>query len=132
MSANPCIFCNIWREKRDSIVLSNRHCFAMFDKYPVSKGHMLIIPKRNVSSFFQLELDEVVDAYLLLQEAKKLLDERFKPAGYNIGVNIGGAAGQTVWHVHIHLIPRYRGDVENPTGGIRNIFPDKGDYTKML
>ncbi len=132
MSTNSCIFCNILREKRDNIVLSNKHCFAMFDGYPVSKGHILIIPKRHVSSFFQLELDEVVDAYLLLQEAKKLLDKKFKPAGYNIGVNIGSAAGQTVWHVHIHLIPRYKGDVENPTGGIRNIFPDKGDYTKIL
>ncbi len=126
-----CVFCTILKERRDEIVVENEHCFAIFDKYPASAGHMLVVPKRHVSSFFELDEREVVDAYNLTKRVKALLDEKYRPDGYNVGVNVGGAAGQTIWHVHIHVIPRYLEDVNNPTGGVRNVIPGKGDYTRL-
>ena len=98
------------------------------DNYPVSEGHTLIIPKRHVDSFFDLQAIEKAAILQLLDEAKETLDEEFSPDGYNIGINDGAAAGQTVMHVHVHLIPRYRDDTEDPRGGVRWIFPGKAKY----
>jgi diadenosine tetraphosphate (Ap4A) HIT family hydrolase len=89
---------------------------------------MKIIPKRHVNSFFELSNEEIIAAYDLLKKAKKLLDKKFSPDAYNIGVNDGKAAGQTIFHLHIHLIPRYFGDVSDPVGGVRNVIPEKGNY----
>ena len=91
---------------------------------------MKIIPKRHMETFFEMNDDEMSAVYNLICEAKKLLDERYHPDGYNVGVNCGGAAGQTVFHLHVHLIPRYKGDVPDPTGGVRNVIPEKGNYLK--
>jgi len=109
-----CPFCN---PQKDEIVLANDLCYARYDRYPVSPGHLLLIPYRHVAGFFDAEL---AGLFALLREAKTLLDGRFLPAGYNVGVNVGPAAGQTVMHLHVHLIPRYAGDVEDPRGGVRS------------
>lgn len=98
------------------------------DAYPVSAGHTLIIPKRHVSSFFDLSADECAEIFVLLARAKTLLDEELSPNGFNIGINDGRAAGQTVFHLHIHLIPRFEGDQLDPRGGVRWVLPEKADY----
>jgi len=122
---NPsCPFCNPTRE----IIINSPYAFAIFDKFPVSKGHMLIIPKVHVSDYFDLDAEIKNGLTELLDRAKNFLDEKFSPDGYNIGINAGEAAGQTVWHVHVHLIPRYKGDTTNPRGGVRGVIPDKQQY----
>lgn len=98
------------------------------DGYPVSKGHTLIIPRRHVRSLFDCTEEERLALFSLLDRAKAELDAEFHPDGYNIGINDGAAAGQTVMHLHIHLIPRYKGDKDDPRGGVRWIFPDKAAY----
>jgi diadenosine tetraphosphate (Ap4A) HIT family hydrolase len=98
------------------------------DAYPVSPGHTLIIPRRHVGSFFELTADERGSLLGLLEAAKRELDDAHRPDGYNIGINDGPAAGQTVPHLHIHLIPRYQGDQPDPRGGVRWVFPDKAQY----
>ena len=90
----------------------------------------LVIPRRHVASFFDLTPDEVNACMELITEERKRLDDEFKPDGYNIGVNVGQAAGQSIYHVHIHLIPRYEGDVENPQGGVLHESPRKAHYTR--
>lgn len=101
---------------------------AFFDAFPVNPGHALIIPKRHVADYFDLTEDEVVAMQALLREVKAIVEKRFNPDGYNIGVNVNAAAGQSVFHVHMHLIPRYKGDVENPKGGVRGVIPSKQKY----
>jgi len=98
------------------------------DGYPVSPGHTLVIPKRHVGSFFQVTPDERSDLLALLDDAKAQMGLEFKPDGYNIGINDGPAAGQTVPHLHIHLIPRYDGDRADPRGGVRWVIPEKANY----
>lgn len=110
------------------IVLSNDLAFARFDEFPVNPGHILIIPKRHVASFFDATQEEQQAMNDLLAEGKQLLDKEYAPDGYNVGINIGEAAGQTVFHVHMHLIPRYVGDVDNPRGGVRGIIAAKRIY----
>jgi diadenosine tetraphosphate (Ap4A) HIT family hydrolase len=103
-------------------------CVAFLDAYPLSKGHTLVIPQRHVGSFFETTPGERTELFTLLDRCRTDLMERHKPAGFNIGINDGQAAGQTVMHLHIHLIPRYTGDRPDPRGGVRWIFPDKADY----
>jgi diadenosine tetraphosphate (Ap4A) HIT family hydrolase len=98
------------------------------DAYPVSPGHTLILPKRHIASFFETTEAERKDLLELLERTRDELQSKHKPDGFNIGINDGRAAGQTVMHLHIHLIPRYAGDREDPRGGVRWIFPDKADY----
>lgn len=120
-----CIFC----ERKDiHIELENDLALAFFDSYPVNMGHMLIIPKRHFADFFEATDEEIIAINNLLHKAKKLLEERFKPDGFNIGVNIGYDAGQTIFHLHIHLIPRYKGDVEDPRGGVRHLKKELVPY----
>lgn len=123
---NPCLFCTDAR----SVSLQNELAYSARDSYAVSPGHTVVIPRRHVASFFELTPEEVVACMDLINEEKKLLDEEFKPDGYNIGVNVGSAAGQSILHAHIHIIPRYKGDVENPQGGVRHVIPKKGHYTR--
>ena len=120
-----CIFCNI---PTSEAILNNLLSIGRWDKFPVSKGHMLIIPKRHVESYFQLETYELCAMNELITIAKMIIDDKFSPSGYNIGINIGESAGQTIDHVHIHLIPRYLNDVENPRGGIRNFKTPLVEY----
>ncbi len=125
MKNSGCLFCD--RENLD-IILKNEKCFAIYDKYPVTKGHMLIIPYRHFSNYFDLTREELLAIHMLLIEAKSYLDKIYSPDGYNIGVNIGESAGQTIMHLHVHLIPRYKGDIDNPTGGVRGVIPEKRLY----
>jgi diadenosine tetraphosphate (Ap4A) HIT family hydrolase len=104
---------------------------AVRDGFPVARGHSLIVPRRHVSSFFELTVDERLAILELLDRSKIQLDGQYAPAGYNIGINDGVAAGQTVMHLHVHLIPRYKGDVADPRGGVRWIFPEKAAYGKQ-
>ena len=119
-----CIFCNSERE----VLLASPLSFAVFDSFPVSQGHALVIPKRHVATIWELTEREYADAFNLTRRVKDLIQKKFDPQGINVGVNCGEAAGQTVFHAHIHVIPRYKGDVFNPRGGVRNVIPGKGDY----
>ena len=125
MTAVDCIFCAI---PDGRIVLSNPLACVIEDGFPVSPGHALVIPRRHVGSLFELNDDERSAVLALLEQAKERVAARRRPDGYNIGINDGAAAGQTVMHLHVHLIPRYRGDVADPRGGVRWIFPDKAAY----
>ncbi len=123
---NPCLFCKDPR----GVSMQHELAFSARDSYPASPGHTLIIPRRHVASFFDLTAEEVAACMDLIKEEKKQIDTEFSPDGYNVGVNVGPAAGQSVFHVHIHLIPRYKGDAENPQGGVRHVIPGKGHYTR--
>ncbi len=114
-----CIFCNI---NQEDYILENDLTIAIYDKFPVNKGHMLIIPKRHFSSLFEAREEEILSIYRLLEECKYLLDKELNPDGYNVGINVGEYGGQSIFHLHVHLIPRYIGDVEEDRlkGGIRN------------
>jgi diadenosine tetraphosphate (Ap4A) HIT family hydrolase len=122
-----CPFCALPNEM---IVESHPLAVVKRDSFPVTQGHSLIIPRRHVQSFFESTEEERLAILVLLQRAKSLLDEQYRPDGYNVGINDGAVAGQTIMHVHVHLIPRYRGDSDDPRGGIRCIFPDKAAYWK--
>jgi diadenosine tetraphosphate (Ap4A) HIT family hydrolase len=121
----PCPFCNL---PRDRIVFESELGLAFRDGYQVSQGHTLIVPRRHVESFFDTTPDEQAELLHLVGIARADLDRLYHPAGYNIGINDGAAAGQTVPHVHIHLIPRYEGDRDDPRGGVRWVLPDKAAY----
>lgn len=120
-----CPFCQLPAER---IEIANLHGMVIRDGFPVSPGHTLIIPRRHLASFFDLEAVERDALMALLEEAKRRCDKEFKPDGFNIGINDGAAAGQTVPHLHIHLIPRYTGDQSDPRGGVRWVLPEKADY----
>ncbi len=120
-----CPFCNC---SEDEMILQNRDAFVRFDKYPVSEGHLLIIPRRHFTDFFDGSPEEISACMDLIWLGRKMIEEKFNTTDFNIGINIGTAAGQTISHMHIHPIPRRAGDLEDPTGGVRNIFPGKGIY----
>ena len=120
----PCPFCIVEREK----ILESGMSFAIYDGFPVNDGHALIIPKRHTANYFDLSLEEQKDCIELLNRVKGIVQEKYNPAGFNVGININEAAGQTVPHVHIHLIPRYEGDVEEPIGGVRGVVPGRRNY----
>jgi diadenosine tetraphosphate (Ap4A) HIT family hydrolase len=121
----PCPFCSLPVER---FVLQSEHAVVIRDGFPVSPGHTLVIPRRHVASFFEVTDAERADLMSLLTAARDDLERQFSPAGYNIGINDGAAAGQTVPHLHIHLIPRYDGDRDDPRGGVRWVLPDKAAY----
>ncbi|KCZ71276.1 HIT family hydrolase, diadenosine tetraphosphate hydrolase [Candidatus Methanoperedens nitroreducens] len=113
-----CLFCNI---TIDSRLLINKYFYAIFDVHPVNPGHLLIISKRHTTDLFGLYESEFKYLHEIINQAKEMLDTKYKPDGYNVGINCGEDAGQTILHFHMHIIPRYKNDVENPKGGIRNI-----------
>ena len=125
--AKPCPFCPVSDRE---ILATHPLALAITDSFPLTRGHTLVIPRRHVASFFELTADERTAMLELLDDAKAALDAQYAPAGYNIGINDGVAAGQTVMHVHVHLIPRYKGDTDDPRGGVRWIFPKKAEYWK--
>ena len=109
-------------------MLENSLAYVIEDKFPVNPGHLLIIPKRHVADFFLTTAAERSALLALLDEARHHLDGQYAPAGYNVGINIGAVAGQTIPHVHLHLIPRYIGDMEIPRGGVRGVIPARQSY----
>ena len=112
----------------DRIIQADDLVFVIRDAYPVSTGHTLIIPRRHIASLTEATEEEQVAVLRAVASARAALDTEHHPDGYNIGINDGEAAGQTVMHLHVHLIPRYRGDVADPRGGIRHCIPGKGYY----
>jgi len=122
---DTCPFCNI----DDKILFQFKNAIVISDKYPVTKYHSLIIPKRHVESYFDLTPEEYIDCIVMIKTTKKTLCELDKTiSGFNIGINDGADAGQTISHCHTHLIPRRKGDVKEPAGGVRHIIPGKGFY----
>jgi diadenosine tetraphosphate (Ap4A) HIT family hydrolase len=124
-AAPPCVFCAL---PVDRIVQQDRLCVTLRDAFPVSPGHLLVVPRRHVASFFDLNREEQASLLAAARGAKRALDLELHPDGYNVGANIGAAAGQTVMHAHLHVIPRFAGDVPDPRGGIRHCIPGKGYY----
>jgi diadenosine tetraphosphate (Ap4A) HIT family hydrolase len=108
--------------------VEDEHAVAFFDAFPVNPGHVLVIPKKHVADYFDLEPALQQACMKLLNQAKVLIQERYNPEGFNIGINAGAAAGQTIFHVHLHLIPRYLGDMPDPRGGVRGVIPDRRSY----
>jgi diadenosine tetraphosphate (Ap4A) HIT family hydrolase len=127
--AEPAAYCPFCIPESDRVILlENETVYALLDKFPVNPGHTLIIPKRHCADYFELSVKEQSDCWLMVNEAKALLTAQYHPDGYNVGINIGASAGQTIFHVHIHLIPRYTGDVEEPRGGVRGVIPRRKNY----
>ncbi len=119
---SSCSFCSPFG---DDIITRNTLSYARWDRFPVSKGHLLIIPFRHTPDYFTLIREEKLALVDLIEECKTIIEDNFKPDGYNIGYNIGNAAGQTVMHCHCHVIPRYKGDTDNPRGGVRRVVAGK-------
>ena len=125
---NPCLFCNT---KNKEYILENNLAYSTFDTYPVSEFHLLIVPKRHIKNYFELTNNEMIacNKIILLSKNKiEQMDQTIK--GFNIGINCGKVAGQSIMHCHIHLIPRREGDVENPQGGVRGVIPSKQHYVR--
>lgn len=120
-----CPFCEI---EQGRVLYQDRFCFVIRDGFPVTEGHSLVISKRHIGSFFETTEQEKIALIAALEQTKILLDEQFSPDAYNIGVNDGTEAGQTIPHLHIHLIPRYVGDDHDPRGGVRRVIPGKAVY----
>jgi len=127
LDPNVCPFCARIRDD-DSLSARNAHCVAFLDKTPVSHGHTLIVPVRHESDFLALTAEELDAIMAMAVVVRAVLDRELHPDGFNIGANIGGAGGQTVGHAHLHVIPRFTGDVGDPRGGIRWIIPDRAVY----
>ena len=125
MSNPPCPFCKL---PAADIVHHSEHLRAIRDRFPISLGHTLLLPRRHVVSLFDLSIVEWVELGLLLNEARAALQAELQPDGFNIGINDGVAAGQTVMHLHVHLVPRYHGDSPDPRGGVRWILPEQARY----
>lgn len=121
-----CFFCQAF--ENNDYFLKNELAFARFDGFPVSKGHLEVIPKRHIKDWWEATDEERMAIFKLIDEAKKILDEKYHPDAYNIGMNLGEKAGQSIMHLHVHLIPRYDGDVQNPRGGVRGVIPEKQNY----
>jgi len=127
MKSTTCPFCTIDESKN---VLENDRAVAFYDNFPVTPGHALIVPRRHIASFFEATKEEQAALFELVSEMRERVLAERAPDGFNIGINDGTAAGQTVMHLHIHLIPRYAGDTEDPRGGVRWIMPVKAPYWK--
>jgi diadenosine tetraphosphate (Ap4A) HIT family hydrolase len=110
------------------VLLENDLAYVIHDRFPASPGHLLILPCRHVADWFETTAQERLAMFDLADAAKTWLDGEFHPDGFNLGVNVGEVAGQTLFHVHLHLIPRYRGDVAAPRGGVRGVIPTKQSY----
>jgi diadenosine tetraphosphate (Ap4A) HIT family hydrolase len=127
--SNECLFCDIQTNDQKRIVAENDLAYAIRDGFPVTEGHTLIIPKRHVLDFFGLTEAELLYMNRLLHSEKEVLTRMYPEiGGFNVGANCGEIAGQSVWHCHLHLIPRRVGDVENPRGGVRHVIRGKGFY----
>ena len=121
-----CRFCLSKPGRR--IMIEGKYSFAAWDRHPASEGHFLVMPYRHFSDYFDISDEEREELWKLVAEGKKIADEKHNPDGYNIGINVGVWAGQSIPHLHIHVIPRYKGDVENPKGGVRGVIPQNKLY----
>ena len=125
---DPCIFCNV---RKEDMIYENKYAFVSYDSYPVSKFHSLIIPKRHIRNYFDLDEKELNACNQLIKKIKTKIEKHDNLVeGFNLGTNAGIVAGQTIMHCHIHLIPRRKGDVENPQGGVRAVIPLKQHYLR--
>ena len=125
---NPCLFCNI---KESGVAHENDLAYVSYDSYPVTKDHCLVIPKRHIKDYFDLSQKELIACDELIKIVKNEITTKDNLViGFNIGTNIGKASGQSIFHCHIHLIPRREGDVENPQGGVRSVIPNKQHYKR--
>ena len=122
-----CRFCLSKPGRR--IMIEGKYGFAAWDRHPASPGHFLVMPYRHFSDYFDIEDEEREELWRLVAEGKIMADEKYNPDGYNVGMNVGKWAGQSIPHLHIHVIPRYKGDVENPKGGVRGVIPQNKLYT---
>lgn len=122
---DDCLFC---RNDVDNVFIQGKLGFVRWDSYPVNEGHALVIPYRHVDSYFDVTDQEKQELWSLVDKGKQVIENLYHPHGYNIGINIGCWAGQSIFHMHIHLIPRYRGDMDNPKGGVRGVIPEKQQY----
>ncbi|HPE00212.1 MAG TPA: HIT family protein [Bacillota bacterium] len=122
-----CIFCDLV-SNTDKIIYDNRYFYAIYDSYPVTLGHVLIISKKHVKDYFELEEVEIIALDEAIRNVKVIIDKLYKPDGYNLGNNNGEVSGQTVMHFHLHMIPRYQGDCKNPRGGVRGVIPERRIY----
>ena len=126
----PCLFCNI---EESGLVDENQLAYVSYDSYPVTEKHCLIIPKRHVKDYFDLTEEETVACDQLIKKIKKEIEIKNPLVkGFNIGTNSGKVAGQSIMHCHIHLIPRRKGDVKNPQGGVRSVIPLKQHYIRKV
>lgn len=119
-----CLFCQ--QEKR--VVYKTQNIYVVEDKFPVTKGHSLVIPKQHVKDWFALSKGLQYEMMDVVNAMKLIIDVKYAPDGYNIGINCGVAAGQSIFHLHLHIIPRYQNDMENPLGGVRGVIPEKRIY----
>ena len=125
---NPCIFCHI---RKEELQFENQLAYSSLDSYPVSEFHSLIVPKRHVETYFELNNEEIHACNeLILKTKEKILKKDPSVKGFNIGTNAGKVAGQSIMHCHIHLIPRREGDVENPQGGVRSVISKNQHYIR--
>ena len=125
---NPCIFCNV---RKEDMIYENEYAFVSYDSYPVSKFHCLIIPKRHIRNYFDLDEKDLNACNQLIKKIRSKIEKDDNLVeGFNLGTNAGIVAGQTIMHCHIHLIPRRKGDVENPQGGVRGVIPLKQHYLR--
>jgi len=126
-AGEECRFCLSKPGRR--IMIKGKYGFAAWDRHPASEGHFLVIPYRHFSDYFDISDEEREELWRLVADGKRMADEKYNPDGYNIGINVGEWAGQSIPHLHIHVIPRYKGDVENPKGGVRGVIPQNKLYT---
>ncbi|MCL2228585.1 MAG: HIT family protein [Firmicutes bacterium] len=127
MKTTDCVFCD---KLQKSAFAENKLAYANWCEFPVGKGHALIATKRCFANYFDATDKEKSAIWELVDQAKKIIDAEYKPCAYNIGINCGEDAGQTVFHVHVHLIPRYKGDMADPRGGVRGVIPEKQNWQK--
>jgi len=121
-----CRFCVSKPGRR--LIAENEYGFAAYDRHPASEGHFLVIPWRHFASYFDITDEETLALWQLVKQGKEVVEQEYHPDGYNIGINVGHWAGQSIHHLHIHVIPRYKGDVENPKGGVRGVIPARKLY----
>lgn len=121
-----CIFCHLDRE----ILVENALAVAVYDSFPVSPGHSLVLPRRHAGTIWDLSDEEYDACFRLVRQLKPILEARHRPDGFNVGVNCGATAGQSVWHAHVHVIPRFPGDSPDPLGGVRHVIPRRAPEKK--
>jgi len=123
--STECPFCSVSQER---VLIANKHCLAIADSFPISQGHTLIVPIHHMASIFELSVEERASIWQLVENVRNRLANALHPDGFNIGINDGSAAGQTIGHAHVHVIPRFKRDVADPRGGVRWIIPEKAKY----
>lgn len=123
---SDCSFCN--PRTKTEFITESAMVYSILDGFPVTNGHALVIPKKHISNYFDLSINQQQSIWIVVNRVKEILDKRYKPDGFNVGFNVNEPAGQSIFHAHIHVIPRYSGDMDNPKGGVRHVIPERGKY----